>query len=515
MKIDRKSRRRSQEGIALLIAIFVLLLISVVAIALLVSSGTETALGANYRSSSTVYYAALAGLEEARGRLLPKNPNYFGLTVPELALGTALPLGQTVYVLNRLQGEVVAPWDPANVYYDKEYKAEFGQEASTASWQGVSSVWDNNVQGIPGPVYKWVRINAATEQSLFMDVDQDGTIDPTPALYYDPAHVDSHGNSMPSLIVPAGSPPSTAAQALEITALAALPNGSQKYLQYLVTPNSVMLPPFPAAVTLVGNNVDYTGPGGAPAWFVSGNDTISLGSCAPGLPAYAVGYSNNRFSDPSYTNIHTGSFTGQPLNYPGLGGSAGPPATPSLGFIGGLIPPNLQTEVGLNSIVQDVVQNHLYDILINGNATGANLPSGMSPSNPMTIVVNGDLDISNSFHSQGYGLLIVTGNFKYDPDSSWYGIILVIGQGTVNAIVGRSGDNGQIVGAMFVAKTVGSPVIGMPGTSLPDSGDNTAEFPDSAQTFMNGRGVYYSSCWIKAATPTGSFHIISFHEIPH
>jgi hypothetical protein len=505
MKKDCKTRRRSEDGIALLIAIFVLLLISVVAIALLVSSGTETALGANYRSSSTVYYAALAGLEEARGRLLPKNPNYFGLTVPELALGTTLPLGKTIYVYNRLPGEVVAPWDSSNVYYDKEYKAEFGQEASTASWQGVSSVWDDNVQGIPGPVYKWVRINAATEQSLFMDVDQDGTIDPTPALYYD--------HSMPSLIVPTGAPPSTAAQALEITALAALPNGSQKYLQYLVTPDSVTLPPFPAAVTLVGNNVDYTGPGSAPGWFVSGNDTISLGSCAPGSPAYAVGYSNNRFSDPSYSNIHTGSFTGQPLNYPGLGGSAGPPAIPSLGFIGGLIPPNFQTEAGLNSIVQDVVQNHLYDKLINANATGANLPSGMSPSNPMTIVVNGDLDLSSSFHSQGYGLLIVTGNFKYDPDSSWYGIILVIGQGTVNAMSGRSGDNGQIVGALFVAKTVGSPVIGMPG-SLPDSGDNGAEFPDPTGTFMNGRGVYYSSCWIKAATPTGSFHIISFHEIP-
>ena len=83
-----------QDGIALLIAIFVLLLISVVAIALLVSSGTETALGANYRTSSTVYYAAIAGLEEARGRLLPKNPNYFGrfASFPDVP---TFPLGQT------------------------------------------------------------------------------------------------------------------------------------------------------------------------------------------------------------------------------------------------------------------------------------------------------------------------------------------------------------------------------------------------------------------------------------
>src|ERR1700675_721280 len=77
MKKERKTGRRSEDGIALLIAIFVLLLISVVAIALIVSSGTETALGANYRSSSTVYYAALAGPDEALGLLLRKNSNSF------------------------------------------------------------------------------------------------------------------------------------------------------------------------------------------------------------------------------------------------------------------------------------------------------------------------------------------------------------------------------------------------------------------------------------------------------
>src|SRR6266850_4486073 len=73
-------KRRREAGIALLISIFVLLLISVVAIALIVSSGTESALAGNYRSSTGVYYAALAGLEEARGRLVVKNPNSFNTT---------------------------------------------------------------------------------------------------------------------------------------------------------------------------------------------------------------------------------------------------------------------------------------------------------------------------------------------------------------------------------------------------------------------------------------------------
>src|SRR5271168_651085 len=233
MKMERKTHRSSEDGIALLIAIFVLLLISVVAIALLVSSGTETALGANYRTSSTVYYAAIAGLEEARGRLLPKNPNSFVPSV--IPPGSTFPLGQTLYVINRSTGDNIVPWNSSNTYYDNEYQTEFGVPASSASWQSVHSVWDNDIQGIPGPMYKWVRINAATEQSLFLQVNASGSYNNSTPIYYDPAHVNTSGNPWPSLIVNV-SPPSTAVQALEITALASLPTGSQKILQYLVAP---------------------------------------------------------------------------------------------------------------------------------------------------------------------------------------------------------------------------------------------------------------------------------------
>ena len=69
MKRSRTRTGKSEEGIALIISIFVLMLISVVAIALIVSSGTESALAGNYRSSTGVYYAAMAGLEEARAAL--------------------------------------------------------------------------------------------------------------------------------------------------------------------------------------------------------------------------------------------------------------------------------------------------------------------------------------------------------------------------------------------------------------------------------------------------------------
>jgi hypothetical protein len=268
MKRDRKKRRRPEEGIALLIAIFVLLLISVVAIALLVSSGTETALGANYRASSTVYYAALAGLEEARGRSLPKNPNSFGLSVPALVYGTTLPLGNAVYVLNQLPGETIVPWDSSDKYYDNEYQREFGVVPSSNS--SVTSVWDNNVQGIPGPTFKWVRINAVTEQSLYLDINHSGSYNSSTPIFYDLAHLDSSGNPWPSLIE---SPALIYRRTSTGTHRSRLSTQWQpEILQYLVAPIALNLNP-PSALTMSGNNVTFSVPSSSSFWV---SETTSL-----------------------------------------------------------------------------------------------------------------------------------------------------------------------------------------------------------------------------------------------
>src|SRR5579859_6142908 len=92
-------RKHQEAGVALLIAIFVLLLVSGVALALVANSGTESSLAGNYRSSTTVNDAGFAGLEEARGRLLQSSWNYFNKTVPGF-MPTAAPLalGQVRYI---------------------------------------------------------------------------------------------------------------------------------------------------------------------------------------------------------------------------------------------------------------------------------------------------------------------------------------------------------------------------------------------------------------------------------
>jgi hypothetical protein len=143
--------------------------------------------------------------------------------------------------------------------------------------------------------------------------------------------------------------------------------------------------------------------------------------------------------------------------------------------------------------------------VINGNATQANLPAAMSASNPMTIVVNGDLTLS-SWRSTGYGLLLVTGKFTYDPDASWNGIILVIGKGWMYSYQGSYATT-QIQGGLFLAKTVDASGNPLPASSPPISSFFNFTSPSAAN------GIYYSSCWIQAAMPNLSYKILSFHEI--
>ena len=181
MKEERNKRENGQRenGAALLIAIFALMLISVVAIALIVSQGTDSALAGNYRTSISAYYAAVAGLEEARGRLLWKNPDYFdGPTSPNpsfMPMTGVLPnmqLTDVRYILNPASGETVDPTsaDPAN-YPDTDYGNEMGWLLSAANVVTINSTYQS--ASMPGPVYKWVRINPVTEKALNLDVNGD------------------------------------------------------------------------------------------------------------------------------------------------------------------------------------------------------------------------------------------------------------------------------------------------------------------------------------------------------
>src|SRR5581483_4714720 len=110
---------RGQRGVALLLTVFGLLLLTAVAAAMLFSSNTETTISVNYRDKELASYAAFSGLLEARDRL---QPLYGDLAVNNY-VPTQLPgaaNGQVFYIINPRAGESVKPWDPTNPYFDKE-----------------------------------------------------------------------------------------------------------------------------------------------------------------------------------------------------------------------------------------------------------------------------------------------------------------------------------------------------------------------------------------------------------
>lgn len=500
-------QRKPEGGIALLISIFVLLLVCVAGIAMVVASGTESALTGNYQSSTAVYYAAMAGLEEGRGRLAPQNPNFVNNTVPGFVSAGTMPIGRVLYIVN---GGGVNPLDAGNPasFPDLEYDREFQPGAlATANANGTvySTPSVSAGAGLPGPVYKWVRINAITEQAINLDVDSNGVIDQATPLYYNGT----------SLVLAA-----TGSQAFEVTALAAYPNGTQKILQYVAAaPLGALNLSLPAAVVLSGNAVQFSGPD-YPSFVVNGADDPSTynnatgGTCAAASPGVrSIGYTNS--TDTSFSNItapgtHVVKYAG---NYEGMVG--GTPATnPDVAYVGNILPSNLQTISGLNAFAQSVTRSADTVTSYPSGLTKLSdiAPAGMSASDPAIMVVNGDLDLTyDASVPRGYGLLLVTGTLTYDTKITWDGIILVIGKGVM---IGQGWNPGQINGAVLLAKTVDDS-----GNPLSTLGPANFQFFNPGHTdpgdpaTVASLGVRYSSCWINAVQMRTNYRILSFREI--
>ena len=485
----RKTKRRSglQRGAALVIAIFSLLLISVVATALILTAGTQTAIKSNYKSAMQAFYDAKAGLEEARGRLWLKNPDV--ITNCVFPTGSPMQVGQVCYIVN---GANIDPTNPADPYADLEYQDEWNPLTNAGAQLIPSKSASAN---LAGPLYKWVRITPRTEASAKFAADADGIIDNTP-LFFDGRNVIDSKNP----VLPPG-----AAQILTITSLAVTPSNSRRMVQYTVAPGSYLeaFATFPAALTLDGNKVHFAGPlisndgdkdqDDSP-FHINGNDLNAPTGTPSGVPA--IGYTNSNDG----SGISTAAVPS--ANYPSPTGVSNvsllPPWTPQTPS--GL-PSILQTPSGLDSLVQNIAQG--ADVVLNppsGTADQTNLPATMSAQNPMVVVVNGNFNLHG--YGTGYGLLVVTGTLDYDPDASWNGVILVIGRGIFTS---TKGGIGVINGAVFVAQTRDLTT----GNLLPDPNLGPSSFKQTG----GGNGIHYSSSCVAATQALIGYQVLSFREI--
>jgi hypothetical protein len=388
-----------------------------------------------------------------------------------------MSVSQVCYIVNPAS---VDPTNPNDPYADQEYQQEWGSSIPPGA-QLIPS--KSATASMSGPLYKWVRVTARTEASAGFDSDADGNMGTTP-LFFDGQHV------FDSKVVtePPGTP-----QVLTITALAVTPSNSRRLVQYTVAPSSFnsVLTTFPSALTLDGNGVKFKGPanngngnGGGNNFQISGNDMSAPTGTQAGVPA--IGYTNSN-------DATTVSSAATPAtSYPS-------PQSPSVAQVN--LPPLLQTPSGLQSLVQSIAQS--ADLVLNPAAGTAasqtNLPSSMSASHPVVVVVNGDFNLHG--YGTGYGLLVVTGILDYDPDASWNGVILVIGKGIFTST--KQG-TGTIDGAVFVAQTRDSS-----GNLLPDPNLGAASFTQTG----GGSGIFYNTNWINTVQALMPYQVLSFREI--
>jgi len=182
------SSRQRERGVALLITMLSVMLLSVIVLGMMVSTNTETNITSNFRDKQNATFSAMAGLQEARDRIQPATHNIVApLDSPQLAAANI------IYIINPKSGETVAPWDmsPDNKYKDTElcHEGVLGLTgtagvpcttiASGSSWYqppvdnslSASAPWN-----LTTPLdVKWTRISLKTNNMTPIAVNGDTT----------------------------------------------------------------------------------------------------------------------------------------------------------------------------------------------------------------------------------------------------------------------------------------------------------------------------------------------------
>ncbi len=189
-KEKTRATRRRQSGVALLVALFALLLLSAIGMGMMYSANTETDINGNFRDKQVADYAALAGLQEARARLAPNGG--------DIAMPTAFPTASNGQVLYIVADSTVTPWTSGSTYADTELCQErnladsstlnltqgtSGIRCSGAGSMPTGSDWytsfdDSTTGGVfnlnPPLATKWVRITLKANNSTRVAVDGSG-----------------------------------------------------------------------------------------------------------------------------------------------------------------------------------------------------------------------------------------------------------------------------------------------------------------------------------------------------
>jgi hypothetical protein len=519
----RSHVRSNQRGMALLFALLALLVASAVGLGLMYMSSGEGMINANYRDSQAAFFGMRAGLEEGRDRVRANSSNLAGTTSWAITPPTNFPgsAGSIVYILNS-SGAAVAPTTAGTAYFDDEFCHEtFTGLALANPGTGVPCTaaapstnvttytsQDPNTGTSSAMAYKWVRITLKQNNTIpnaVVDSSQGGGVQ----VCWD--------GGQEIAITRLGYASCTAAQnagytvnpVYIVTSLAVTANGSRRIGQYEI--GMTDLTPPDSALALDGPAATFNPAPSSNNYFASGTDaaqqsgyhwTGPANGCTPVgssvVPAISVtdttGQSNvtndiptNRYGNYSGTNVVnpvTGTTTPNVVNVGATG------ATPTLTG-------NWSSPSYLNQLVSNLANTAdvTYSCGIGAPCNGS-APYG-TDANPQITYVNGDFNFGSN---SGAGLLIVTGTLNITGNSSFDGLILVIGQGK---LVENGGGHGQFNGSIFIADTN--------STSSPYSQLATLGTPSIAWNGGGTNGIQYNSCWANIANQIG-YQVIASRE---
>jgi hypothetical protein len=305
-----------ERGVALLFCLFALLILTAVTTSLILLSGTEASVNANYRTEETAFFAAKSGIYEALDRMQLSNASTIAANIP-----TTIPsaTGGVLYIINAGSSLTVQPWNTANAYYDDELCHEgytiTGMSSappdvpcttlpSGATWYTTVTSnypWSGTSTAMP---YEWVRINwkqnsaqsylsgGTTPVTSTYSVNSTG-VATTPACWNGASEILL---STPAGISPAytnclnyetcgGTSPSVSTPVLLITALAVTSNGSRQMVQTEAALNPPVLPATPACGITDAYGFFAYGQGfscSSPAFTIGGNASVDGYSSALG-----------------------------------------------------------------------------------------------------------------------------------------------------------------------------------------------------------------------------------------
>jgi CRISPR-associated DxTHG motif protein len=455
MKINKR-HRQSERGIALMIAIMAVLLITAVGVGMIFMSNLETNISANFRDEQVAFFASRAGIEEVRDRLRTSATNSLNSSLPSALPGST---NGVLYVLNPTGAETVAPWTATNAYADTEICSEVactsGAPAGTPWYTSTSS--STSYAATPVLTWKWARVTVKTNSTASGTARVDGSTSATNANY----RICWNGtNEVTTTLANCGGN----ADVYSVTALAVTASGTRRMVQYEVTKN--MSVPVVAALytqlsTDTGQALNVTGNTdpvcSSPSTYgaASGTSTVTTpgGGNVTGAPSGTV----NNYGWP-FGNMSglTGPLQAQSTSIttvPGItGGSGNPPNyTLSTGLLG--VPPVVTYNGG--GAISSITTPGTPTVYATPSLTG----TGGSPP-PVGTLTLGGVGTGVS----GQGVLIVNGNLTLDVSHgfNYYGLILVTGNMTMIAPSGNV--NPHIHGAIIVGGTFTAPISNFGGS---------------------------------------------------